>query len=134
MTDAPDMPTVLVVEDEAPLREALALALTHEGFKVLKAENGTVGLKTALASKPDLMLLDIRMPEMTGFQMLSRIRDSGGWGSHAPAIFLTNIAMTEEEEMSDVANLEPKSYIVKSDSSMKDIVAKVRAVLGSTTS
>ena len=133
MTDpvpnAADVATILVVEDETSLREALSLTLTHEGFKVLTAENGTQGLKIALDAKPDLLLLDIRMPEMTGFQMLTRLRDSGGWGLHVPAVFLTNISMSDDDEKADVANLEPKMYIVKSDTSMQDIVAKVKTIL-----
>ena len=122
--------TVLITEDETPLRETLARALTDAGFAVLQAENGTKGLDFALHHKPDLILLDIRMPEMSGFQMLSRLRDSGSWGLHVPALFLTNIALSDEQEKSDIANLEPKSYIVKSDTSMSDIVARVKQVLG----
>lgn len=68
--------TVLIVEDEKTMREVLIEALTHAGFEIFQAENGAQGLSTALSSQPDLIITDITLPQMSGFQMMVKIRES----------------------------------------------------------
>lgn len=118
-----DTQTVLVVEDEAATRLALSDVMKAEGFEVLTAEDGEEGLKLALEKHPDIILADLKMPKMTGLQMLTELRKDS-WGASAEVIILTNI--------SDVAVLEEAMalntfyYIIKSDTGIADVVTKVR--------
>jgi DNA-binding response OmpR family regulator len=118
--------TILIVEDEIDIREAMAEALTQAGYTVLTAENGAVGLKTALEAKPDLILVDIVMPVMDGHGLLSRLREDS-WGKSAKVIVLTsmddvkNIASAHEGHIDD--------YIIKVHTSLSEVVNKVRMLL-----
>jgi len=117
---------ILVVEDEAPTALALGDKLEHEGYTVLKADTGKKGLDMALAEHPDLILADLKLPEMDGMEMIRRIR-ADNWGKDAKIIILSN--------MSDVSKIEEAMvhgtfhYMVKGDASMNDILEKVRAQL-----
>jgi len=118
-----DQQTMLIVEDEAATRLAIADVMKSEGFAVTVAEDGEEGLKTALEMHPDIILADLKMPKMTGLQMLAELRKDT-WGANAEVIILTNV--------SDVAALEEAMalntfyYIVKSDTDIADVVVKVR--------
>jgi CheY-like chemotaxis protein len=118
--------TILVVEDEAPTALALGDKLAHEGYTVLKAVNGKEGLDMALAGHPDLILADLKLPEMDGMEMIRRIR-ADNWGRDAKIIILSN--------MSDVSKIEEAMvhgtfhYMIKGDASMVDILEKVRSQL-----
>lgn len=123
------MQSVLIIEDESGLREAAAGKLEQEGFTVFKANDGISGLSSALSNKPDAILLDIKMPNMNGFEMLKKLRAQGGWGAHVKVIFLTNLELSSDEEAADIEALEPANYLVKSSTSLDELVAKVKAVL-----
>jgi CheY-like chemotaxis protein len=118
--------TILIVEDEAPTMLALSEKLDHEGYNVLKAVDGKEGLEMALDKHPNLILADLKLPEMDGMEMIRRIR-MDGWGKDSKIIILSNI--------SDVAKIEEAmvhgtyQYIVKGDSSMNDIIEKIRTYL-----
>ncbi|MEN9561158.1 MAG: hypothetical protein RIQ56_431 [Candidatus Parcubacteria bacterium] len=126
MDAGPRKKVVLVVEDEQQQREVLVSTLTAAGFNVIQAMNGKLGLAMALDRQPDIVLLDIRMPEMTGFEMLKRLRKTGQWGATVPVVFLTNIQMTDEAESEDVEGTQPAHYFVKSDTSLEKIVEKIK--------
>ena len=64
------MSKILIVEDETPLRKALVDTLLNEGYEVLEAKGGAEGIATALAEKPDLILLDLLMPQVSGMQVM----------------------------------------------------------------
>src|SRR3989338_8177678 len=83
--------TILIVEDEKPLRDALQHTFEAEGFEVMTAGDGRAGLTKALEKKPDLILLDIVMPKMNGTTMLSELRQNI-WGRGAKVIVLTNLS------------------------------------------
>jgi len=114
---------VLIVEDEPDIREAMAEAVADAGFAVITAENGSAGFDKAIAEKPDLILLDIMMPIMSGQEMLQKLRQDQ-WGQHARVVMLTsmddvkNIAEAHEGGITD--------YLIKAHSSLDEIVAKVR--------
>lgn len=119
--------TVLIVEDEVDLREILKLKLKGEGFGVLEAENGKVGLEMALSQHPDMILLDIIMPVMDGTEMLTELRKDS-WGSKAGVIVLSNL--TEAEKIRESIEKNTYGYLVKSDCEPDDIVALIRKELG----
>lgn len=119
---------ILIVEDELDLRKALVDELTLSGFVVLEAKNGKEGLACALKEHPDLILLDIVMPEMDGMAMMKKLREDV-WGETAPIIMLTNLSANDKIIQGVVEN-EPLYYLVKSDWKIGDVIAKVEEVVG----
>jgi CheY-like chemotaxis protein len=121
--------TILFIDDEKVLRDVVSDRLTREGYKVLQATDGSHGLRMALDNQPDLILLDNRMPEMGGYQMLTQLRAHDNWGANVPVIFFTNVSLTREAE-ADIAEVKPAHYLVKSDTSLEQLVVKIRELLG----
>lgn len=114
--------TILIVDDELALLDALTDKFTREGFIVLGAKNGLEGLTSALKNHPDLILLDIIMPVMDGTTMLAKLREDP-WGKDAKVIMLTNLSEVEKVT-SQLRGI--YDYIVKSDWALKDVVNKVK--------
>jgi DNA-binding response OmpR family regulator len=115
--------TILIVEDEKPLRDALSSKLTHEGFAILQAGDGQDGLKIALQMHPDLILLDIILPVMDGMTMLKQLRQDT-WGKEAKIIVLTNL--TDEERISESFHSAVFDYLIKTDWKLEDLVQKIK--------
>ncbi|MFH1193993.1 MAG: response regulator [bacterium] len=115
--------TILIVEDEASLRNVLRDKLESENFSALVAENGKKGLALALSAHPDLILIDIIVPVMDGIVMLEKIR-ADAWGKTAKVIILTNLNDREK----DVRDIEGAhyDYLIKSDWTISAIVEKIR--------
>lgn len=112
---------ILIVEDEANIRELLLLYLEREGYTVLEAENGVEGIKKWKSDKPDMLLLDVMMPVMDGWEVCREIRAE----SDVPIIMLTAKGETADR----VSGLEmgADDYIVK-PLEMPEVIARVRAV------
>ena len=112
---------ILIVEDEANIRELLRLYLEREGYTVLEAENGVEGIKKWKSDKPDMLLLDAMMPVMDGWAVCKEIRAE----SDVPIIMLTAKGETADR----VSGLEmgADDYIVK-PLEMPEVIARVRAV------
>lgn len=117
---------VLIIENDNDLRDSLETALTNAGFKVYTAENGSIGVDTALAHKPDVILLDIMMPEMTGHEALDKLRDDP-WGKNAKVIMLTSLSGAED--IVHAVEKRTEEYIIKSHTSLADIIKKVREAM-----
>ncbi len=112
---------ILIVEDEANIRELLRLYLEREGYTVLEAENGVEGIKKWKSDKPDMLLLDVMMPVMDGWAVCREIRAE----SDVPIIMLTAKGETADR----VSGLEmgADDYVVK-PLEMPEVIARVRAV------
>lgn len=112
---------ILIVEDEANIRELLRLYLERKGYTVLEAENGVEGIKKWKSDKPDMLLLDVMMPVMDGWEVCREIRAE----SDVPIIMLTAKGETADR----VSGLEmgADDYIVK-PLEMPEVIARVRAV------
>lgn len=121
---------ILIVEDEIDMREALVDELTRSGFATLIAKNGKEGLASALRDRPDLILLDIIMPEMDGMAMMKQLR-TDAWGKTVPIIILTNASANDKILQGVVAD-EPSYYLVKSDWNLADVVGRIKEVLDKT--
>jgi len=119
--------TILIIEDERSLREALRDKLTREGFSTLEAKNGEEGLDVALREHPELILLDIVMPVMDGMTMLKKLREDA-WGKNVKIIILTNLS--DIEKIADSVKNEVYDYLVKTDWKLEDVVTKIRERLG----
>jgi two-component system KDP operon response regulator KdpE len=116
------METVLVVEDDAALNEMIATSLQRKGYEVLSATHGREALKIAYEAHPDLIILDVMMPEIDGWQTCKRLREM----SDVPIIMLT--AKVGEEHVVKGFDLGADDY-VKKPFSLKELEARIRAVL-----
>jgi DNA-binding response OmpR family regulator len=85
---------VLLIDDDEGIRELVSVALSEEGYEIFTAPSGDVGLDMAVAERPDVILLDTRMPGMDGWEFARRYRESGH--THAPLIILTAIDQPEQ--------------------------------------
>jgi DNA-binding response OmpR family regulator len=120
---------ILIVEDDLLLLEGYAVTLKSEGFSVLKAKDGQEGLEVALKEKPDLILADILMPVMDGFEMLKELRQEQDYGKNVPVILLTNLSADNEDVVKKIAESAPAYFIVKSDLTFRKVVEKIKEVL-----
>lgn len=120
--------TVLIVDDDPELRDALREALEGAGFNVLTAGNGQEGLKAAVESKPNLILLDLVMPVMDGWEFLEKLHQDA-WGASARVIILTNA--DDIESLSRAIEGRGYEYLVKTDWKIDEVVEKIRGELGS---
>jgi DNA-binding response OmpR family regulator len=118
-----NMSRILIIEDEAPMRTALADLLTAEGYRVLSAADGESGLRRALDEKPDLILLDVMMPKLDGFALCAELRRLA---LTVPVLMLTAKGQIEDR----VAGLDAGAddYLVKPFST-EELLARVRALL-----
>lgn len=117
----------VVVEDDSDLRFLYQHRLAKEGFDVVVAENGAVGLGVIEEHRPDIVLLDLLMPVMSGSEMLSRLR-STDWGSEVRVVILTNISKDEAPPV--LRFLHVDRYIVKAHHTPAQVVSVVHEVLG----
>lgn len=120
--------TILVVEDEKSLRGALVDILHLKNFNPIEAKNSREGVEMALARHPELILLDIMMPEMDGMATLKRIREDGQ-GENVPIIILTNLSAAKDQFVDDKVANRPTYYLIKSDWKLHDIVKKIESIL-----
>ena len=112
---------VLIVEDERPLAHALELKLKHEGFDATVASNGADGLRLIEEGGFDVVLLDMMMPVMNGFQVLQELQKK----DNKPIVFvLSNLSQHEDE--SRVIAAGAKKYFIKSDTPLSVIIDEVK--------
>jgi DNA-binding response OmpR family regulator len=114
---------LLIIEDELPMRTALADALAAEGYRVLTAADGQAGLDRALAEKPDLILLDLMMPKLDGFSVCAELRRLS---NTVPILMLT--AKGQIEDRVKGLDVGADDYLVKPFST-EELLARVRAIL-----
>lgn len=120
---------VLVVEDDAALQEMYKDKLTHEGFDVVIAENGRVGLEKAEKYNPDIVLLDLMMPEMDGKVMLKKLRQIDRF-KELPVIIVTNYGDAEsirQTQRYENAN----EFLIKSNIAIDEIITKIKTLVPS---
>ncbi len=117
---------VLVVDDDEPIRLMYVMKLEKSGYIVEAAADGTDGLRKAETFLPHLILLDIKMPQMSGDEMLHHLR-STPWGNKMRVIILTNLG--KEEVTMGLFLLDIKRYIVKANTTPSQIVQIAKEVL-----
>ena len=114
---------LLVVEDEPNIRELLATSLRFAGFEVHTASNGTEAIRLAGSLEPDLVVLDVMLPDLDGFAVTRRIRESG---KHIPIVFVT--ARDSLDDKIKGLTVGGDDYVTK-PFSLDEVVARIRAVL-----
>ncbi|WP_433416776.1 response regulator transcription factor [Microtetraspora malaysiensis] len=114
---------LLIVEDEPNILELLAASLRFAGFEVTTASNGGEAVTAAQRHRPDLIVLDVMLPDMDGFDIVRRLR---GGGTHTPVVFLTARDATEDKIRG--LTLGGDDYVTK-PFSLEEVIARIRAVL-----
>lgn len=117
----------VVVEDDHDIQFLYKLKLEREGFEVAVASNGQEGLETIKKFRPDIILLDLMMPVMSGSEMLAVMR-AEPWGSDARVIILTNISRDEAPQA--LRFLHVDRYVVKAHHTPAQVINMVHEVLG----
>ncbi len=117
---------ILIVEDDRFLRELMVRKLKMADFEVIEAEDGQEGLKKIKEEKPNLVLLDLILPEMDGFEVLEQKRKDEEI-KDIPVIILSNLG--QKEEIDRGLQLGAKDYLVKAHFSPSEIVEKVKLFL-----
>jgi two-component system sensor histidine kinase/response regulator len=120
------MTKIAIIEDDAVINQMYRMKFEADGFEVEVADNGKAGVALAETFQPDIILLDLQMPEMTGDETLARIR-SKNWGKKIPVIILTNLGI--EESPKSLKDLNIHSYIVKAELTPSQVVARVKDAL-----
>lgn len=117
---------ILIVEDEVALADVLKDRFENEGFDVTMAGDGVEGLMLALDKLPDIILLDIVLPKLSGLDMLKQLRAYGA-GKNIPVIVLTNVS--DSKEVHEALANGARDFLVKADWAIADVVQSVRQQL-----
>lgn len=118
---------IVIAEDEMVLLKALTIELKNSGFEVVCATNGEAVIDLVQKEKPDLLLLDILMPKLSGLDALEKIRGHRGF-KHLPVIVLSNLS--QEDDIKRAKELGVIKYYVKATVDLVELVAYIRATLG----
>ena len=121
------MTKIAIIEDDAVISQMYRMKFEADGFDVQVADNGRSGVEMVQTFTPDLLLLDLQMPEMNGDEALRKIR-SQPWGASIPVIILTNTGI--EESPKSLKELDIHSYIVKAELTPSQVVARAKEALG----
>ena len=120
--------TILIIEDEEVFLRPLRAKLIAEGFAVLAAHDGAEGLELARQEKPDMILLDLKMPRMDGMTMLRALRETET-GKAVPVLILTVLSINDDTRIREVAELTPIYYLEKGETPLTEVIEKIREVL-----
>lgn len=119
--------SVLVIEDSSYLAESLIDMLEMHGYHTIHAHSGEQGVALALQHHPDLILLDIRLPDISGYEVFRQVRDTD-WGQTARVMVLT--ASESVENIAKNIDLPPEHVLFKPEWSMQDLLEQIRERLG----
>lgn len=120
------MTKIAIIEDDAAINQMYRMKFETAGFEVLLADDGAHGVELVQKYHPDLILLDLQMPHMSGVEALGRIRKLPGC-EQVPVIILTNLG--KEEAPAGLDSLRVHSYIVKAESTPRQVVEHVKTAL-----
>jgi len=121
------MTKIAIIEDDPVISQMYRMKFEADGFEVQLANNGKRGVAMVEAFTPDLILMDLQMPEMGGAEALGLIRKTE-WGKSIPVIILTNLG--QEESPKEIKDLGIHSYIVKAELTPRQVVQRVKEALG----
>jgi DNA-binding response OmpR family regulator len=121
------MKKILFVEDETSLQKAFGTILKDKGYDVISAFDGETGLKLAKEVKPNLIILDLILPKVHGFEVLKKLKEEKET-QQIPVIVLTNLE--DMENVGKALELGAMSYLVKAQYSLEEILEKIKKALG----
>lgn len=120
------MAKIAIIEDDLAIAQMYRMKFEVEGYDVETAENGLLGFKLVKDKKPDIILLDLMMPEMNGTEMLEKVR-AEAWGKDIKVIILTNLS--EQEAPAKIKELGVRKFIVKAEMTPKQVADVVKTEL-----
>jgi len=120
------MTKIAIIEDDQVISQMYRMKFEADGFDVQLANNGKHGVELVESFLPDIILLDLQMPEMNGVEALEIIRGND-WGKNIPVMILTNLG--EEEAPKELRALSIHSYIVKANLTPRQVAQRVREAL-----
>lgn len=126
MSQSDKRPTLLLIEDDAATRELLAQEFKSAGIETVVAKDAREGLEKFRETKPDIIVLDIVLPDLNGFEFLRNIRKEPG-GAEMKVVILSNVA--EHRDVEEAKELGALDYLVKTDFSLPQVVEKVESIL-----
>lgn len=118
---------IMIAEDDDSLREIYSIRLTAEGYTVVSARDGEEALAVAVRERPDLIVSDVMMPKISGFDMLDILRSTPGMDG-TKVIMMTALSSDDERQRGEA--LGANRYLVKSQVGIEDVVNAVHEVLG----
>lgn len=118
--------TILLVEDDKALSKILAYELTKAGFRIVLAGDGEEALRKVKEEKPDLVLLDLMLPIMDGFDVLQAMKENAVW-KHIPVIILSNLG--QDSDIKQALDLGAKDYFIKANIALFTLPEKIRPYL-----
>ena len=121
------MKTILFIEDESALQKTFGDTLKQEGYEMVSALDGEVGLRLAKTKKPDLILLDLILPKINGFEVLKKLKEDKET-KEIPVIVLTNLE--EVKDVNRALELGATTYLVKANYGLEEVLKKIRQALG----
>lgn len=122
------MSKILIVEDDVSLRDVYSARLEAEGYQIAVAANGEEALATAVKERPDLILLDVMMPKISGFDVLDIVRTTPEI-AHTRVIMMTALSAPEDKERGEKLGVD--KYLVKSQVTLEEMVDAIKQVLSS---
>src|SRR3989344_4326189 len=117
------MKRILFIEDEAAIHKTFTDALARDDYEIISALDGEIGLRLAKEKKPDLILLDLILPKMDGFEVLKALK-ADEETKRIPVIVLTNLE--QMEDIQKAIDLGARTYLVKSNYDLKEVVDKIK--------
>ena len=117
---------ILIVEDDDFLLQMYVTKLELEGFQVISAIDGIKGLKLAKKDKPDLVLLDLQLPSMSGFEVLENLKQDDEI-KQIPVLILTNFS--QKEDIERCLNLGASDYLIKAHFVPSEVISKIKNIL-----
>lgn len=118
---------ILIIEDDEALVKMYSLKFQHEGFDIDYALNGEVGLNKLQKKEYDLILLDLMLPKINGFQVLETLRKSNFINKNKMVIAITNLSLYEDRKK--VSDLGANGYVIKANLTPREIVEKIKGYL-----
>lgn len=126
MEDNTNKKKVLVVDDDNNLRTVLTDKLNASGFEAVSASDGQDGLNKALEWRPDVILLDVLMPKLSGLEVLGKLRENE-WGKTVKVIMLT--VLEDTDAVAQAVDKGTFAYLLKTNKNLNDVVKQVRETL-----
>jgi len=117
---------ILIIENEAAVRHILSVKLAQEKFLVSESSNGLDGLEKAMAEHPDLIILDLFMPKMSGLDVLKKLHEDA-WGKQVPIIILTNL--NDDPHILEVIKDKNCEYLLKTNHNLVSLIEKIKSKL-----
>lgn len=121
------MKKILFIEDEPSLQKTVGEILRTEGFEILEATDGEIGIQLAKASHPDIILLDLILPKKDGFEVMQELKKDSVTAD-IKIIVLTNLESSSDVERA--LALGATTYLVKANYNLEDVVLKIKQLLG----